>query len=305
MPVPDYQTLMFPTLKVYADGGKSSIVGVAEAVGNAIGLTKEEMDEMLSSGKQPVLYNRVSWAVIYMSRAGLLRKIGRGAYELTEDGRALLERNPRRIDKSVLKNYPDYVSWKKSTKRTAPKSGTAAREDGDSPEEALERATATLDGELRADVLRRVREAEPAFLEKAILKLLSAMNYGGGNAEMTRVTGGPRDSGIDGAVKEDALGLDEVYVQVKRYAEGSNVGAGELRNFAGAIDAAGTSKGVFVTTSDFTNNAMEYQNKSPKRIVLINGTELADLLVKHNVGVRVSQTYEVKRVDENFFDELN
>ena len=272
MPVPDYQTLMLPTLKVYADGGKSSIVGVAEAVGNAIGLTKEEMGEMLSSGKQPVLYNRVSWAVIYMSRAGLLRKIGRGAYELTGDGRALLERDPGRVDNSVLKNYPDYVNWMKSAEPVKPKSETATRKDGDSPEEDLERATATLDGELRADVLRRVLEAEPVFLEKVILKLLSAMNYGGGNAEMTRVTGGPRDSGIDGAIKEDALG---------------------------------TSKGVFVTTSDFTKNAIEYQNKSPKRIVLINGTELADLLVKHNVGVRVSQTYEVKRVDENFFDELN
>ena len=305
MPVPDYQTLMLPTLKTLADGGQSSLVGVTEAVGDAVGLTKEDREEMLPSGKQPVLYNRVGWAVYYMSKAGLLRKIGRGAYELTGDGRALLERDPRRVDNSVLKNYPDYVNWMKSAEPTKPKGETTARKNRDSPEEDLERATATLDGELRADVLKRVLEAEPAFLEKIILKLLSAMNYGGGNAEMTRVTGGPRDSGIDGAIKEDALGLDEVYVQVKRYAEGSNVGASELRNFAGAIDTAGTSKGVFVTTSDFTKNAIEYLNKSPKRIVPINGTELADLLVKHNVGVRVFKTYEVKRIDENFFDELN
>ena len=131
------------------------------------------------------------------------------------------------------------------------------------------------------------------------------MRYGGGDAEMTRVTGGTGDHGIDGTINEDALGLDQVCVQAKRYAEGKNVGAGDLRNFAGALDQAGTSKRIFVTASDFTTAAMNYVEKSPKRIVLINGTDLASLLVKHNVGVRTSRTYEVKRVDKDFFDELN
>jgi len=158
-----------------------------------------------------------------------------------------------------------------------------------------------LSGALEADVLHRVRDAAPAFLERVVVDLLIAMGYGGGDATMGRITGRSGDGGIDGTIREDALGLDEVYVQAKKYAVGNSVGEGDLRNFAGAIDAAGTTKGVFVTTSGFTNAAKDYVARSPKRIVLIDGAELARLMVRHGVGVRTRVRHEIKRIDEDYF----
>ena len=305
MPVPDYQTLMLPTLSAYADSERPSLSDVRRTVARAAGLTGEDIRETVPSGRQTTLTNRVSWAVVYMERAGLLKRIGRGAYELTEDGGRLLASNPSRIDLKVLREYPAYVNWKRTAE--TPKSGDRAipRSTPDStgtPEDDLGRLAAALEAALRADLLNRLCEAEPDFLEEIVLKLLSAMGYGGGDAEMTRVTGGTGDQGIDGIINEDALGLDLVCVQVKRYAEGNNVGANDLRNFAGAIDAEGMAKGVFVTTSDFTRAAMDYVKKSPKRIVPINGVELASLMVRHNIGVRITQTYAVKSIDEDYFD---
>ena len=153
------------------------------------------------------------------------------------------------------------------------------------------------------EVLSWVREAPPSFLEKVVVSLLIAMGYGGGNPAMGRVTGRSGDGGIDGTIREDALGLDEVYVQAKKYADGNTVGEGDLRNFAGAIDAAGTTKGVFVTTAGFTSAAKNYVARSPKRIVLIDGRELARLMVAHDVGVRTLDLVKVQRIDEDYFDQ--
>ncbi len=303
MPVPDFQALMLPTLRAYTDGERPSLTEVRRTVAESANLIDEDIQEKTPSGRQTTLSNRVSWAVIYMERAGLLRRIGRGAYELTENGRLLLESDPERIDIDTLKKYPEYENWRRTAKEPEDKeSSRKVPKDTDSHIEDLKRAMEALNGELRADLLKRIRESRPDFLEMIVPRLLSAMGYGGSDPEMARVTGGTGDHGIDGTIKEDALGLDEVYVQAKRYAEGNKVGEGDLRNFAGAIDAAGTSKGVFVTTSDFTPAAIDYQNKSPKRIVLINGAELASLLIKYNVGVRTAQKYEVKRIDEDLFE---
>ncbi|MYF68892.1 MAG: hypothetical protein F4053_10110 [Proteobacteria bacterium] len=173
----------------------------------------------------------------------------------------------------------------------------------DTPEEALEHAAQQVRRELEYDVLDRVRKAEPAFLEQVVIDLLIAMGYGGGDSAMGQVTGRSGDGGIDGTVREDALGLDEVYVQAKKYADGNTVGESALRNFAGAIDAAGTNKGVFVTTASFTPAVRRYVARSPKRIVLIDGEELARLMVAHDVGVRTRVSYEVKRIDEDYFSQ--
>ncbi len=156
---------------------------------------------------------------------------------------------------------------------------------------------------MEEEILQRVREAEPDFLEKTVVDLLIAMGYGGGDIERGRVTGGSGDGGIDGTIREDALGLDEIYLQAKKYGDGNSVGEGDLRNFAGAIDAAGTHKGVFVTTAGFTRAAKDYVQKIPKRIILIDGTALARLMVHYGVGVRTRSQYEIKRIDEEYFDE--
>ncbi len=306
MPVPDFQSLMLPALKAFAGGGEPSLSEVRERIAAAEELSAEDVREMLPSGRQAVFVNRVSWAVIYMERAGLLERVRRGVYRLTDEGERLLSGAPSRIDMNVLGEYPDFAEWSQRANAPPPsKDVTSDRNEeiADTPEEALNRAARQLSSALEADVLHRLRDAAPAFLERAVVDLLIAMGYGGGDAAMGRVTGRSGDGGIDGTIREDALGLDEVYLQAKRYGDDNTVGEGDLRNFAGAIDAAGTTKGVFVTTAEFTRAAKDYVARSPKRIVLIDGEELARLMVRHGVGVRTRLRYEVKRIDEDYFDQ--
>lgn len=306
MPVPDFQSLMLPALMALADGSPTPIGEVRDRVAASEGLTPEDVREMLPSGRQSVLVNRVSWAVMYMERAGLLERTKRGVYRLMPEGERLLSRMPARIDMAVLREYPGYAEWKKQApKPSAGQEAAHSQADAlkETPEEALDRAAGELRSALEAEVLQRIREAAPAFLERVVVDLLIAMGYGGGDAAKGRVTGRSGDGGIDGTIREDALGLDEVYVQAKKYAEGNSVGQGDLRNFAGAIDAAGTTKGVFVTTASFTRDAKHYVERSPKRIVLIDGAELARLMVRHGIGVRTRVLHEIKRIDEDYFDQ--
>ena len=306
MPIPDFQSLMLPALKALSTGAEKPIAEIRNHIAEAQGLTPEDMRELLPSGRQPVFVNRVSWALIHLSRAGLSERVRRSVWRLTTEGEKLLADVPPRIDMNYLRNYPAYVAWR-TGKNTPPPSEDAALmspdDSANTPEEELERVVQQLCDELEADVLDRVREAPPAFLEQVVVDLLIAMGYGKGDAAMGQVTGRSGDGGIDGKIREDALGLDEVYVQAKKYADGNTVGEGEIRNFAGAIDAAGTTKGVFVTTSGFTSSAKDYVARSPKRIVLIDGEELARLMVVHSIGVRTRIRHEIKRIDEDYFDQ--
>ena len=305
MPVPDYQSLMLPTLKALSDGQDAKISEVRARVAAAEELKPGDLHETLPSGKQTVFANRVGWAVTYMKGAGLVEKVRRAVYRLTEEGAKLLAKEPERINLDVLRNYEAFVGWsKKATEPLPDKSKLKMQPQGstDTPQDALDRAARQLRKTLEADVLDRVRSAPPSFLEQTVVDLLIAMGYGGGNAARGSVGGKPGDGGIDGTIREDALGLDEVYVQAKKYADGNAVGAGDLRNFAGAIDAVGTKKGVFVTTSAFTGAAKDYVKQISKQIVLIDGDELARLMVGHNVGVRIESQYEIKRLDEDYFE---
>ena len=241
-----------------------------------------------------------------MERAGLLQRTRRGVYRLLPEGERLLSESPARIDRNMLRQYPGFVEWNHQERRSSEDRKTtnqSTNEASETPEESLDRAARELRTLLEAEVLERVRRADPAFLEQAVVDLLIAMGFGGGDNAMGRVTGRSGDGGIDGTIREDALGLDEVYVQCKRYADNHAVGEGDLRNFAGAIDAAGTTKGVFVSTARFTQAAKDYVERSPKRIVLIDGRELARLMVQHGVGVRTRILHEIKRIDEDYFDQ--
>ena len=305
MPVPDFQSLMLPTLKALSGGVDTPISRVRDHVAAAEGLTPQDVRELLPSGSQPVFTNRIAWAVTHMSHAGLVEKVRRGVYRLTKKGEQLLAQTPPRIDLKFLRNYSAYTEWRsgEGTPATSGDSEPALSEDVSvTPEEALERAVGELREELEAEVLERVRKAEPVFLERVVVDLLRAMGYGKGDAAMGQVTGRPGDGGIDGKIREDALGLDEVYLQAKRYAAGNAVGESDLRDFVGAIDAAGTTKGVFVTTSSFRKSAKAYVEKSSKRIILIDGEELAQLMVEHDIGVRPKMEYKVKRIDEDYFE---
>ena len=302
--VPDFQSLMLPALRALDDGNEVRVSKLRARIAVAEGLSAEDLREILPSGRQSLFDNRVGWALTHMGRAGLVERVRRAVYRLTPDGRSLLSRELSRMDLTTLRESPAYAEWSGRTRTKSPEGESERVGDasGHTPQEALERVAEQLRIELQADVLARVRQAPPAFLESVVVELLTAMGYGGGDAEMARVTGRSGDGGIDGKVREDALGLDEVYVQAKRYADGSTVGEGDLRNFAGAIDAAGTVKGVFVTTATFTHAAADYVRRSPKRIVLIDGDELARLMVRYDVGVR-SQDLSIKRIDEDYFDQ--
>ena len=259
----------------------------------------------VSSGKREVTKQRARDRCAATVFIITHRRVRRAVYRLTAEGGRLLADAPPRIDVNYLRKYPAYVAWQ-TGKNTPSSSDDAAFVPPDdsvnTPEEVLDHAARELRDALEADVLDRIREAPPAFLEQVVVDLLIAMGYGGGNAAMGRVTGRSGDGGVDGTIREDALGLDEVYVQAKKYADGNTVGEGDLRNFAGAIDAAGTAKGGFVTTTGFTSAARDYVARSPKRIILIDGEELARLMVRHDIGVRTRVRHEIKRIDEDYFD---
>ncbi len=305
MTVPDFHSLMLPVLKALSDGSDVQVAEVCARVAAAEGLTPDDLLERTRGGYTTKLKDRVSWSITHFLYAGLVERVRRAVYRITSDGKQLLSQDPTRIDLKLLLRYPAYVEWKNRTHRKSPRIECPEQQDtesGKTPEETLDRAAGELRAVLEAEVLARVRNAEPAFLERAVVDLLIAMGYGGGDAAMGHVTGRSGDGGIDGTIREDALGLDEVYVQAKKYAHGNTVGEGDLRNFAGAIDAAGTTKGVFVTTAEFTRAAKDYVARSPKRIVLIDGEELARLMVRHGVGVRTRVRHEIKRIDEDYFD---
>ena len=239
-----------------------------------------------------------------MNNAGLVRRLRPGLYQITEEGERLLARKPTHIDIKVLRSYPAYVAWESSskTKVDKPTEGSDMPEKADTPDEILDQANQQLRAKLESQVLDILRSAEPRFLERIVVDLLIAMGYGGGDPTMGFVTGRSGDGGIDGIVKQDMLGLDHVSIQTKKYADGSTVGVESLRSFAGAIDSAGTTKGVFVTTSTFTGGAEKYARRSPKQIVLIDGKELARLMVEFNVGVRLRHAYQIKKIDEDYFE---
>ena len=297
---------MLPALKAIAGGNEIPLSEVRARIAAAEGLMPEDVREMLPSGRQTVFVSRVGWAMTYLGLAGLVKRVRRGVYRLTADGEMLLADPPSRVDMNYLRKYPAYVAWRagKSAPSSNSDAASAQPEDAmDTPEEALDHAARQLSSALEAAVLHRVRNAAPTFLEQVVVDLLIAMGYGGGDAAKGCVTGRSGDGGIDGTIREDALGLDEVYIQAKKYADGNTVGEGDLRNFAGAIDAAGTTKGVFVTTSGFTRAAMDYVARSPKRIVLIDGEKLARLMVQHGIGVRTRVRHEIKGIDEDYFDQ--
>ena len=309
MAVPDFQSFMLPTLKALADSAETPVSEIRKRVATAEKLTEEDRREMLPSGRQTVFDNRFRWALSNLGYAGLTERVRRGVWRLTEEGKKLLTDPPSRIDLKYLRNnYPAFVEWRADwANKSAPSSDGVSStppsdESADTPEGAIERAVRELRGALEAEVLDRVRKAPPKFLERLVVDLLIAMGYGGGDATMGQVTGRPGDGGIDGIIRQDKLGLDEIYLQARRYAENQTVGRSALQQFVGAIDGTGATKGVFVTTANFTKGAKDYVEQSPKRIVLVDGKELARLMVAHDIGVSGTTTYEVKWVNEDYFD---
>jgi restriction system protein len=273
MAVPDFQSLMLPVLRAAADGDISA-PDLRSRIAAELRLTEADLAEMLPSGRQTTFANRTAWANVFLQRAGLLEKVSRGVYRISTEGRQVLAGRPERVDMRFLERYPAYVEWRQrsvSIESAEPGQGAGPATEDQTPEEQIEASHTALTTALQTDLLERVREMSPAFFERLIVDLLIAMGYGGGRAEMGQAIGRAGDGGIDGMIKEDALGLDIVYVQAKRYADGNTVGRAEVQSFAGSLDGVGATKGIFFGTSTFSQGAREYVGRISKRIVLIDG----------------------------------
>jgi restriction system protein len=292
---------MLPTLQTLGRRHDEISVGALEDdLVRSLRITAEERARMLPSGAQTVLANRLNWARAYLSRAGLIELPRRGHCRATERGRRLLAEGVNEINVGVLERYPEFVAWRTQQKEEGPSEPAQARE---SPEEAIASSYETLNAELAREIVQRVHSFSPAFFERLIIDLLVRMGYGGGRQEMARSLGRSGDGGVDGVVKEDALGLDVVYVQAKRLDPDKAVPVREVRDFVGGLEGNRATKGVFVTTSHFPSSAYDFITRVSKRVVLIDGPELASLMIRHRVGVRIKETYEVKKIDEDYFVE--
>ena len=303
MAVPDFQSLMLPALRAVADG-EISASDLRSRIATALRLTEADLAEMLPSGRQTTFANRTAWANVFLQRAGLLEKVSRGVYRITDEGRKVLLEQPERIDMRFLERYPAYVGWRQRSVGIKPvEPGLAPPAEDQTPEEQIEASHTALNAALQSDLLERVREMSPGFFERLIVDLLIAMGYGGGLAEMGQAIGRAGDGGIDGMIKEDALGLDVVYVQAKRYAESNAVGRSEVQSFAGSLDGVGATKGIFFGTSTFSQGARDYVGRISKRIVLIDGAELGTPDGEAQRRRAIRTTYEIKKLDDDYFTE--
>ncbi len=299
--LPSFQQLMLPALQLLGQRREEiSIAGLEDEVAKALRLSSEERARMLPSGNQTVLSNRLNWARSYLSKAGLIELPRRGYCRATDRGRELLAEGVGEIDVGVLDRYPEFTAWRNQQKAEQLVEPAQARE---SPEEVIASSYEMLNSELAREIVERVHSFSPAFFERLIIDLLVRMGYGGGRQEMGRALGRVGDGGVDGVIKEDALGLDVVYVQAKRLDPDKGVPVREVRDFVGGLEGHRATKGVFVTTSYFPTTAYDFITRVSKRVVLIDGPELANLMIRHRVGVRVKDTYEVKKIDEDYFVE--
>jgi restriction system protein len=267
----------------------------------------DDLLAMLPSGKATVFGSRVGWALTYMSQAGLVTRPKRGVYVISDRGRKVLDAYPDRVDNKVLEQFPEFLEFKSRRIEKGEPVGTHGESPSASvarlsPTEAIERLVSDADDAVAAELLDRVLAQSPAFLERLSLQLLQAMGYGGKEALLTH-TGRPGDAGLDGIIRQDALGLDLVGVQAKRYERESTVHRPEMQAFVGALQGAQTSRGVFVTTGRFSSGARQFAEQVAMRLVLLDGTELTRLMVRYDVGVAVKETYQLKSVDADFFDD--
>jgi restriction system protein len=308
MPIPDYQALMLPVLRIAAKG-EQKVSDVVDRIADEFKLAEEERQMLLPSGRQRVLHNRIHWAKFYMTKAGLLSSPGRGRFVATDAGKTLLATKPERVDVSMLLKLPEFREFYKNERGASPDPvGDSAanglvRPETTTPEEQIEAAYQALQVSLRADLLDRIAKNSPAFFEQLIVDLLVAMGYGGSHKNAAKQLGRSGDGGVDGVINEERLGLDRVYVQAKRYAATNAVGRPDVQGFVGSLVGLGATKGVFVTTSTFSAQAREFVQHLSQRVVLLDGASFADLMIEHGIGVRTSRAIEFKRLDEDFFTE--
>lgn len=301
MPIPDYQSFMRPLLAQLADGNIHSLNELRETLIAEFALTPAEVRERISSGKQTVFNNRLGWAKTYMAKAGLLETPERGHYHITDLGQKALTECPDHIGNDYLKQFPDFLDFIRPKKTEGEDQETESAESPITPEEQLESAHKAIVKSLADDILDTIRSASPTFFEQLVVDLMIAMGYGGSRKEAGQATQATNDGGIDGIIKEDRLGLDTIYLQAKRWQ--NTVHRPEIDKFIGSLTRHRARKGVFITTSEFSPGALDAVHTLDMKVVLIDGQQLAELMIEHNLGVTRKEVYEVKQIDSDYFSE--
>lgn len=297
---------MLPVLRIAAEG-EVRISDVVERLADEFSLSSEDRSHLLPSGKQTTFANRVHWAKSYLGKAGLIELTRRAHFYITESGRQVLAASPKRIDVKYLNNFPSFQAFHKAEgeKENGETISPVIREivTNLTPDEVMRKAHSQLESALADDLIQRIRTRPPAFFEKLVVQLLVGMGYGGSVTDISKaLVGGTGDGGVDGVIDQDPLGLDRIYVQAKRYANGNTVGASAIRDFFGSLDRFKATKGLFVTASTFTPSARDTATHLSKRIVLIDGDQLTRLMIRHGIGCRIDETLHIKSLDEEFFE---
>lgn len=303
MPIPDYQACMLPLLRFAGDGQEHQLKDAIATLAGEFSLTEEEKNEFLPSGQQPVFTNRVGWARTYLKKAGLLSSPRRGYFQITDRGKSVLEEKPNEINQKYLERFPEFVEFKSIRRDKSEENGNGYETPeltlGQTPHEALESAYERLRSELASEILTSIRGCDPTLFEKIVVELLVKMGYGGSRKDAGRAIGRSGDEGIDGIIKEDHLGLDNIYIQAKRWE--ATIGRPEIQKFAGALQGQRARKGIFITTSDFTRDALGFVSRIDSKIILIDGATLAKLMIDFGVGVNPVATYQVQKIDSDYF----
>lgn len=302
MAIPDYQTIMNPLLKFTGDQREHTF---REAIAHLTGvfrLTEEEQKRTYSSGRMRVFYNKVGWAQSYLKHAGLIESTKRGSFKITHEGLKLLDENPQRVDNKLLMRYPEFAEYIRGI-RGRKDDGNEEQQvvsEVETPDEVLDNAYQNMRRILTRDVLEQVRQCNPDFFEELVVELLVKMGYGGSIKDAGEAIGRTGDEGIDGTIKQDLLGLDQIHVQAKRWQ--GTVGRPEVQKFAGALQGQRAKKGIFITTGTFSGDAADYASKIDSKIVLIDGIKLAELMIDYNLGVSSTKVYDIKKIDSDYFE---
>jgi restriction system protein len=306
MTIPDFQSLMLPLLRRFDDGQIHRLSDFVDPLAVQFDLSDEEREELLPSGQQSTFRNRIGWAAVYLTKAGLLARMKRGHYQIADRGRQTLAEPVQRIDIEYLSRFDEFREFRNPSRSTTSlvsnkQSDIAEVSAPYDPYETLERSYRELRDDLAQELLSEVKSSPPEFFERLVVDLLVSMGYGGSRSDAAQAVGRSGDGGIDGIIKEDRLGLDAVYVQAKRW--DGVVGRPIVQGFAGSLEGHRARKGVMITTGDFSRSAHEYVGMIEKRIVLIDGDQLAQLMIDYGIGVSEVASYKVFRVDSDFFSE--
>ena len=300
MSIPDYQTIMLPLLQHLADKKEKSSQETFEALSEVFRLSEQEKNELLPSGNQPIFMNRIAWAKTYLKKTGFIESPKRGYYRITERGLTELKKNPKKIDNKYLSQFSEFADFVKTRViKHNPFNKDSEVDNIRTPDEYIEDNYQQICNALANDVLDNVKKCSPYFFEKLVVELLLKMGYGGFRQEAGKITRKSADGGIDGIIKEDKLGLDTIYIQAKRW--DGTIGSPEIQKFAGALQGQRARKGVFITTSKFTKEALDFASMIENKIILIDGDTLSNLMIDYDIGVSIVNTYLIKRIDSDYF----